>query len=127
MIQDPCLWRLDGYLSCARSSQGAFALSFEEQATRDRLFWSAHNWNESISLALGREPKFAPRLGRDPLDMIAFAEDDRPWTAYFVNPQTARYNCGIMFGSRIVERLLSVIMLVFAYYVVGNGIVRLCI
>ena len=39
----------------------------------------------SISLALGREPTFSPRLGRDPATMTDFDDDEAPWTAYFVN------------------------------------------
>ncbi|KAH8897668.1 hypothetical protein GQ53DRAFT_449273 [Thozetella sp. PMI_491] len=65
---------------------GSSSLSFEEQATRDRLFWTAFIWDKTISLALGREPTFPPRLGRDPSSMADFDDDDAPWTAYFINP-----------------------------------------
>ncbi|QKX60436.1 uncharacterized protein TRUGW13939_07581 [Talaromyces rugulosus] len=68
---------------------GASYLSFEEQATRDRLFWSAFVWDKSISLALGREPTFQPRIGREPSSMVDFDDVDSPWTPYFVNP----FNC----------------------------------
>jgi hypothetical protein len=39
----------------------------------------------AISLALGREPTFPPRRGRDPETMVDFDDDDGPWTPYFVN------------------------------------------
>ncbi|OAA57993.1 Transcription factor [Niveomyces insectorum RCEF 264] len=65
---------------------GAANLSREEQATRDRLFWAAFIWDKSISLALGREPTFPPRVGRDPSTMVDFDDDEAPWTAYFVDP-----------------------------------------
>lgn len=65
---------------------GASNLSPEEQATRDRLFWTAFIWDKSISLALGREPTLAPRRGRDPSSMADFDDDDGPWMPYFTEP-----------------------------------------
>ncbi|KAK8138797.1 fungal-specific transcription factor domain-containing protein [Apiospora sp. TS-2023a] len=65
---------------------GVSDLSYEDRATRDRLFWSAFVWDKAISLAMGREPTFAPRRGRDPSSMADFDDDEGPWRAYYVNP-----------------------------------------
>ncbi|KAK8049385.1 hypothetical protein PG994_011115 [Apiospora phragmitis] len=65
---------------------GVSDLSYEDRATRDRLFWSAFVWDKAMSLAMGREPTFAPRRGRDPSSMADFDDDQGPWTAYYVNP-----------------------------------------
>ncbi|KAK8056456.1 fungal specific transcription factor [Apiospora rasikravindrae] len=65
---------------------GVSGLSYEDRATRDRLFWSAFVWDKAMSLAMGREPTFAPRRGRDPSSMADFADDDGPWRAYYVDP-----------------------------------------
>ncbi|KAK8124555.1 fungal-specific transcription factor domain-containing protein [Apiospora kogelbergensis] len=75
---------------------GVSNLSYEDRATRDRLFWSAFVWDKAISLAMGREPTFPPRRGRDPISIIDFDDDEGPWTAYYVNPlncppQLAKY------------------------------------
>ena len=76
-------------------------LSPEEQATRDRLFWAAFIWDKwahiivaegvilncrTLSLALGREPTFAPRPDGDPSTIPDFGNDEEPWIPYFAHP-----------------------------------------
>ncbi|KAK7989384.1 hypothetical protein PG989_009699 [Apiospora arundinis] len=78
---------------------GVSDLSYEERATRDRLFWSAFVWDKAISLAMGREPTFAPRRGRDPSSMADFDDDEGPWTAYYVNP----LNCPPQLASYVYQ------------------------
>ncbi|KAH8655897.1 fungal-specific transcription factor domain-containing protein [Xylariales sp. PMI_506] len=58
---------------------GSSNLSFEEQATRDRLFCAAFIWDKSGAY-------ISPRLGRDPSSMADFDDNDGRWTAYFANP-----------------------------------------
>ncbi|ORY30824.1 fungal-specific transcription factor domain-domain-containing protein [Naematelia encephala] len=81
MIQDL------GIHHAPESLLGASNLSPEEQAIRGRLFWAAFIWDKILSLALGREPTFPPRPGRDPLqDVPGFTDDDEPWIPYFTHP-----------------------------------------
>lgn len=46
----------------------------------------------SISLALGREPTFPARQGRDPSAMPDFDDDEEPWTPYFINPNNCPWS-----------------------------------
>jgi hypothetical protein len=42
-------------------------------------------WKRAISLVLGREPKFPPRLKREFSSLVDLEDDETPWTPYSVN------------------------------------------
>jgi hypothetical protein len=42
--------------------------------------------DRAMAFALGREPTFPPRLGRDPSTMLDFDDDEEAWFPFHVNP-----------------------------------------
>jgi hypothetical protein len=45
-----------------------------------------------MSLALGREPSFAPRLGRNPSSVQDFDDDQESWVPYFRDVNNRPWN-----------------------------------